>query len=165
MLKLQPYAQASVVNRPFPKLAYKFFGPYKILESVGKVAYRLELPSSSQVHNVFHVSQLKDYRPDYTPVFADLPQLPSLDAIDTEPESVLDRRLVKKGNNAAPQVLIKWSGLPADAATWEDWEILKVRFPAVLAWGQATISPGGSVTSHTSTSSPKDCATDEDVTT
>lgn len=34
-LKLQPYAQTSIANRPFPKLAFKFFGPYKILERVG----------------------------------------------------------------------------------------------------------------------------------
>jgi hypothetical protein len=31
-------------------------------------------------------------------------------------------------------------------ATWEDWEVLKVRFPSVLAWGQASSSPGGIVT-------------------
>lgn len=146
LLKLQPYAQASVVNRPYPKLAYKYFGPYSILERVGKAAYRLELPANSQVHNVFHVSQLKDYRPDYSPVFLELPKCPALDAVDTKPEAVLERRLVKKGNTVVPQALIKWAGLPADTATWEDWEVLNVRFPAVLAWGQASSSPGGIVT-------------------
>lgn len=146
LLKLQPYAQASVVNRPYPKLAYKFFGPFKVLERIGKAAYRLELPANNKVHDVFHVSQLKEFHPDYTPVFATLPKLPSLDSVDTEPEAILDRRLVKKGNAAVPQVLIKWLGIPADSPTWEDWEVLKMRFPNVLAWGQASTSPGGIVT-------------------
>lgn len=149
LLKLQPYTQASVVNRPFPKLAYKYFGPFQILDRVGKVAYRLELPPDSQVHNVFHISQLKEYHPDYTPVFATLPRFPSLDTMDTEPDAILERRLVKKGNAAVPQVLIKWLGLPTEQATWEYWEVLKVLFPSVLAWGQASSSPGGIVTPGT----------------
>jgi hypothetical protein len=47
-----------------------FFGPYKIVERVGAVAYHLELPVTAQVHPVFHVSQLKPYILDYTPVFS-----------------------------------------------------------------------------------------------
>jgi hypothetical protein len=145
LLKLQPYAQASVVNRLYPKLAYKYFGPYSILERIGKVAYKLELPEASKVHNVFHVSQLKNYHPDHTPVFSNLPNPPALDTLDTVPERILDRRLVKKGGAALPQVLIKWSTLPEDAATWENWDTLKARFPAILTWGQVGASGGGNV--------------------
>jgi hypothetical protein len=98
ILKLRPYAQTSVVNRPYPKLAYKFFGPFIILEKIGKVAY---LPTNWSYRRIARytmcstVSQLKEYRPDCTPVFSNLPKYPSLDAVDTEPELVLDRRLVR----------------------------------------------------------------------
>ena len=46
-LKLQPYVQSSLVRRANNKLSFRFFGPLKIIEKLGSVAYRLELPSSS----------------------------------------------------------------------------------------------------------------------
>ena len=47
------------------KLAPRYIGPFKILERVGTVAYRLALPPSlSCVHEVFHVSMLRKYTPD-----------------------------------------------------------------------------------------------------
>jgi hypothetical protein len=42
------------------KLSPRFIGPFKILKRVGQVAYQLELPDHlSDVHDVFHISQLK----------------------------------------------------------------------------------------------------------
>ena len=47
------------------KLNPRYIGPFRILDRIGPVAYRLELPSElSRIHNVFHVSMLKKYIPD-----------------------------------------------------------------------------------------------------
>ena len=58
-LKLQRYKQTLVSGMPNPKLAPKFYGSFKVVDVVGKVAYKLELPASAQIHDVFHVSQFK----------------------------------------------------------------------------------------------------------
>ena len=47
------------------KLNPRYIGPFRIIERIGPVAYRLELPTElSHIHNVFHVSMLKKYVPD-----------------------------------------------------------------------------------------------------
>ena len=68
-----------------------------------------------------------------------------LDAADVVPEQELDRRLVQKGGTMVPQVLIKWSSIPTSFATWEDYYVIKQRFPDALAWGQASDRAGGDV--------------------
>lgn len=124
LLKLQPYAQHSVVNRPVPKLAFKYYGPFTVLERIGAVAYKLQLPADSLVHPVFHVSQLKPFTPNYSPVFQDLSTVSDLTVGTPEPVEILDRRLVKKGSSAKQQILVKWSTLPLECATWEDYTVL-----------------------------------------
>lgn len=145
-LKLQPYTQSSVANRPYPKLAFKYFGPYTVLARIGKAAYKLELPESSLIHPVFHVSQLKPFCDNYSPVYTELPKLVDLSTTELVPKEVLARRLVKKGNTIVPQVLVRWGDLPADTATWEDWHVVTKRFPGAAAWGQAAIPAGEDVT-------------------
>ena len=51
------------------KLSPRYIGPFKVLERVGIVSYRLALPPSlSSLHDVFHVFMLRKYTPDLTHV-------------------------------------------------------------------------------------------------
>lgn len=68
-----------------------------------------------------------------------------LNVQELQPEVILDKRLVKKGNKAIPQMMVKWSNLPTTSTTWEDWNVLTARFPSVVSCGQATSSVGGGV--------------------
>jgi hypothetical protein len=47
-MKLQPYAQSTVMARSNQKLGFKFFGPFRILEHIVLVAYRLQLRRGQQ---------------------------------------------------------------------------------------------------------------------
>jgi hypothetical protein len=144
-LKLQPYVQSSVLPRAHHKLSFKYFGPYRITATVRKVAYRLALRAASKIHPVVHVSQLKLAAGYKGPVPATLPtDLPDF-AI---PIQVLQTRGITKGSRFVQQVLVEWSGLPRDLATWEDLEALRQCFPYAPAWGQAGLQGGGNVTAH-----------------
>ncbi|KAM1721649.1 hypothetical protein ACFX12_023161 [Malus domestica] len=74
------------------KLSPYYIGPFMIIERVGEVAYRLELPPDlSKVHDVFHVSMLHHYisNPSHVIPHQPLEINPDL-TYDEEPVTILD---------------------------------------------------------------------------
>ncbi|KAK9750810.1 hypothetical protein RND81_02G223500 [Saponaria officinalis] len=132
-LKLQPYRQGSASKRMNEKISPKYYGPFQVEDTVGKVAYKLTLPSPVKIHNVFHVSQLKAFR-GIIPAAAHIPSW--LQGVSTEnvirPEAILERRVIKRQNQAAIQYLVQWEGFPAHDATWEFANVLEQQFPDIL---------------------------------
>jgi hypothetical protein len=116
-----------VALRLSQKLSPRFFGPYQIIGKIGPVAYKLSLPAGSQIHNVFHVSLLRKYHGSGIQASPQLPLHSDASACLPEPEAILDRRTIRKGNyRPKSEILVKWKNAPAEDATWEnEWRFSK----------------------------------------
>jgi len=127
-VKLRPYRQLSVARRINQKLAPRFFGPFEIVERIGPVAYRLQLPPSSKVHPVFHVSLKKAVpgtsREDSLPAEFDLDMADRL-----IPEAIRATRFFNHQGDTVLQWLIQWKGRSLEEGTWEDALTIQSQFP------------------------------------
>lgn len=97
-LKLEPNRLTSIAVQKNLKLSAKFYGPYQIVHKIEKVAYELKISQNSKIHLIFHVSHLKKKFEDKTFIAQDTPFCTDEGQIRMELLSILDRRIVKKGN-------------------------------------------------------------------
>ena len=91
-----------------------------MLQKIGSMAYKLELPASSRVHPVFHVYCLKKVIYDKLPVQTILPELDKEGKMILEPKEIIEIRTRQLLNQSIPEYLIKWKNLPKEDSTWED---------------------------------------------
>jgi hypothetical protein len=122
------------------KLGPWFFGPYKILECVGAVAYHLRLPPQARIHDVFHVALLKKYIGDPPSDIIPLPPTLYGHVIPT-PAEVVRARL----NRGRWQLLVHWEGHPAADSTWEDVDDFKARYLEFQLADELFVGEDGSV--------------------
>jgi hypothetical protein len=144
-LKLQPYVQTSVAPRASQKLGFRFFGPYLILQKVGNVAYKLQLPASARIHPVVHVSQLKKAIADPSAVSTDLPVMYTQMQV-VQPSRICGSRMIRRGGKQIPQVQLEWEGISSSCTCWEPLFAVVAAYPDAPAWGQAAFSGEGNVT-------------------
>ena len=92
-LQPQPYKKMSLKQaKKDNKLSPKYYGLYKVLQKIGTMAYKLELPTASRVHPIFHVSFLKKVIGDKLPVQTILAKLDEEGKIILELEAVTETR-------------------------------------------------------------------------
>ena len=112
------------------KLTPKFIGPYQILRRIGPVAYQIALPPFlSNLHNVFHVSQLRKYISDPSHVIEpDTVQLKENLTYETLPVKIEDRRVKQLRGKDIALVKIIWNDVTGEA-TWELENKMKEQYP------------------------------------
>jgi hypothetical protein len=114
------------------KLAPRFIGPVKILEKRDEVAYQLELiPQLSDVHDVFHVSQLKKclWVPEEQIPVEELDAKENL-SYQEYPIKILETSERVTQNKTIKMCKVQRSHHTEEEATWEREEELKVEFPS-----------------------------------
>lgn len=109
-------------TRPSKKLADRYVGPFKILETVGKQAYRLALPEKWRIHPVFHVSLLEPHhrRAGEDPASHAEPVI-----LESGEEWEVEEILNKRKRWRSDWYLVKWKGFPIAESTWVRLEDLE----------------------------------------
>ena len=88
------------------------------------MAYELELPVESKIHNVFHVSNRKKTVGKHIAPSTKLPPLDDEGLLVLIPERILQVREKKLRNMVIREYLVKWKELPIEDATWEGEQVL-----------------------------------------
>lgn len=109
------------------KLTQQYAGPFKVLAKVGRLAYKLKIPTHWTIHPVFSIAQLEPCPPpEDDPFKRSRPDHPSHVHVDGdtpnylsyEIERLLNKRIIKKGRGMTTQYLVRWRGYGPE---WDKW--------------------------------------------
>ncbi|GKB26707.1 putative reverse transcriptase domain-containing protein [Tanacetum coccineum] len=134
MLKVSPWKGVVRFGKR-GKLNPRYVGPFKVLEKVRAVAYKLELPQElSRVHNTFHVSNLKRCYSD-DPLTVPLDGLHVDDKLQfvEEPVEIMDREVKQLRHSRVPIVKVRWNSKRGPEFTWEREDQFKKKYPSSSA--------------------------------
>nr|GFA27715.1 putative reverse transcriptase domain-containing protein [Tanacetum cinerariifolium] len=144
MLKVSPWKWVVHFGKR-GKLNPRYVRPFKVLEEIGKIAYKLEFPKElSRVHNTFRVSNLKKCHAD-EPLAVPLDRLHFDDKLYfvEEPVEIVDREVKRLKLSQIPLVKVRWNSKRGPEFTWEREEQFRKKYRHLFA----KIAPSSSVTS------------------
>ncbi|KAF8755364.1 hypothetical protein RHS01_05226 [Rhizoctonia solani] len=105
-----------------PKLTEQRLGPFKVIEKISDRAYRLELPPTMRIHNVFYIGLLSKVKRDKKRTFKNRP--PPI-TVDGEEEYEVEGITDAEERNGKWFFRVKWKGYGSEENTWEPRENLK----------------------------------------
>ncbi|GJR82986.1 putative reverse transcriptase domain-containing protein [Tanacetum coccineum] len=130
MLKVSPWKGVVRFGKR-GKLNPRYVRPFKVLEKVKEVAYKLKLPEElSRVHNTFHVSNLKKCHAD-EPLAVPLDGLHLDDKLHfvEEPLEIVGRKVKRLKRSQIPLVKVRWNSKRDPEFTWEREDQFKKKYP------------------------------------
>ncbi|GKD14441.1 hypothetical protein Tco_1198848 [Tanacetum coccineum] len=130
MLKVSPWKGVIHFGKR-GKLSPHYVGPFKIIERIGHVAYRLELPEKLRgIHNTFHVSNLKKCLADENLVIP-LEEIQLDDKLHfiEEPMEIMDREVKQLKQSRIPIVKVRWNSQRGLEFTWEREDFFLKKYP------------------------------------
>ncbi len=142
------------------KLTDQYVGPFKVLEKVGNLAYRLEVPDHWKIHPVFTIAQLEP-APDPNADPYDRPRPDHPDSVfvegDTDTmksylvERLLNKRIMRKGRGYATEYLVRWKGYGPAFDSWYNIKDLDNADELVAAYDAAVAASRRSTPAPTPT--------------
>nr|GFB74528.1 putative reverse transcriptase domain-containing protein [Tanacetum cinerariifolium] len=116
------------------QLGSRFIGPFKVIERIGPVAYKLELPDKLRgIHNTFHLSNLKRcFVNDNVVIPLDEIQLDDKLHFVEEPVEIMDKEVKRLKQSRIPIVKVRWNSRRGPEFIWEREDFFKSKYPRLF---------------------------------
>lgn len=130
-VRIQPYHQNAFRLRGSLKLRPKYYEPFKVLQRIDQVSYKLQLPDTAAIHPVFHISHLKEHVGKHAVPLRHIPLVTEDGKIKMTPFSWLDSRtIISRKKIPLEQWLIHWEIMGPDNSTSEDVGFIEMTSPS-----------------------------------